>query len=170
MPFLQKLNDTKDVVSDYIKSVDSKSAISLASAAALVVALTTTLTASFASLPAALTALVLSFIFAGTMIEEWYKKIFQFLIVGLVIFHVAQGGNATLDKTEDAIRPTPQTRESYIPHGLPDLPLTSKYFVMEKPLTNSMSQSPMAPVSTFDPKFTPIATPSVQQSKLFKKW
>lgn len=87
-------------IASILKISDPNAAISLASAGAIVVALTTTLVNAFA-FPAAITALGISLIMSVGMLGLSKKEIVNIILVSLVIFHLARGGNVTLAKGED---------------------------------------------------------------------
>lgn len=81
---------------------ESKSAISIASAGAIVLTITTTICNSFANINGSYVALILSMLLATTMVQNLKQNFVNYLFTGLVVFHLAKGGNLTLSQAEDS--------------------------------------------------------------------
>jgi hypothetical protein len=89
--------------------VNPKASITLGAASTMVIAFTTTLSLSF-NLPQPVTALCLSALFAALMISAAKDigsiavRAGYFIIVTLMIFNTARGGNSTLSQGETLFR------------------------------------------------------------------
>ncbi len=89
---------------NFLKLSESKSAMSIASAGAIVLTITTTVCNSFGQLAAhgSYVALLLSLLISYSMINDLKKNFVNYIFMSLVVFHLAKGGNLTLSSTEDA--------------------------------------------------------------------
>ncbi len=78
--------------------------MSIASAGAIVLTITTTVCNSFEQLAAhgSYVALFLSLLVSYSMIDDLKKNFVNYIFMSLVVFHLAKGGNLTLSSTEDA--------------------------------------------------------------------
>ena len=89
--------------------MNPKSAMTIGASGAMVIAFTTTLALSF-SWPRPVTALALSALLAllqvsaAKAIGNLFQRAVYFVVVTLVIFHAARGGNTTLADGESAAR------------------------------------------------------------------
>ena len=99
-----------------------KSALTVGASAAMVLAFTSTLCASF-NLPAAIVGLLLSLFFATGQVyyiqESVMAKIFYGLILTMLIFHTARGGNSTLSSVG--------VDKALVPAQSIEVPKTSQY-------------------------------------------